>query len=336
MPQVALQATGNDPVNAVDEDGGAPEIWGKKQNERGNFEYQWFNGNTVPEGWTSVGNFAADIHCTNGRYATLHDGGRVTWSDHSSQVIQTRYAVADPALFKTPAAPIPRSHYFFDPAPAEGQPVALSSPASQYFFDMRVNRNSWNSQGLFTAITPASMVQRHFAHHPDDIGGGWMYSAVQSAHNFNTAVKEGNWVDAIANGGNFVVALAPPLAYSGMGRGNAGMGLTNPIPNRLARVIPANINSSTLGAPGAADVFVTAAEDIRGLNANQIARRLSIPNSISGFRVIEFNTPRSGLASPINRTNPGFVGFGRTAGGAREFVLPNQSIPNGSKIRIVL
>ncbi len=81
-------------------------------------------------------------------------------------------------------------------------------------------------------------------------------------------------------------------------------------------------------------MFVTAADDIAGLNANQIAERLTIPNSSSGFTIIEFNTPHMGLSSPINRTNPGFVGFGRTAGGAREFTLPNQLIPDGSTIRI--
>jgi len=110
--------------------------------------------------------------------------------------------------------------------------------------------------------------------------------------------------------------------------------VTNPVPTRLARVIPASVSSKTLGAPGAADVFVTAADDIAGLNANQIAERLTIPNSSSGFTIIEFNTPHMGLSSPINRTNPGFVGFGRTAGGAREFTLPNQLIPDGSTIRI--
>jgi len=36
----------------------------------------------------------------------------------------------------------------------------------------------------------------------------------------------------------------------------------NPVPNRLARVVPADIKNTTLGAPGAADVFVTAARDI--------------------------------------------------------------------------
>ena len=41
--------------------------------------------------------------------------------------------------------------------------------------------------------------------------------------------------------------------------------------------------------------------------------------------VIEFDTP-VGLASPIGRTNAGFIGGGVTKGGAREFVVPNFSI----------
>ena len=98
-------------------------------------------------------------------------------------------------------------------------------------------------------------------------------------------------------------------------------------------MIPGNSKPSTLGRPGSGDVFVTAADDIAGLNPAQIAERLTIPRS-KNFTVIEFNTP-SGLASSINRTNPGFVGGGRTAGGAREFVLPNGPIPEDPLIRAV-
>jgi hypothetical protein len=86
-------------------------------------------------------------------------------------------------------------------------------------------------------------------------------------------------------------------------------------------------STKTLGIPGVADVFVTAADDIAGLNASQIANKLIIPNRTSDFRIIEFNVPRLGLSSPINHTNSGFVGFGRTAGVAREFAIPNQLIP---------
>jgi hypothetical protein len=89
-----------------------------------------------------------------------------------------------------------------------------------------------------------------------------------------------------------------------------------------------------VGAPSASDVFVTAASDIQGLSAKEIAKTLTIPNSPSGFQIFEFNTP-TGIASPINRTNPGFVGRGRTAGGAREFVIPNQEIPKDAVRRVV-
>ncbi|HZN02225.1 MAG TPA: polymorphic toxin type 10 domain-containing protein [Candidatus Polarisedimenticolia bacterium] len=52
------------------------------------------------------------------------------------------------------------------------------------------------------------------------------------------------------------------------------------------------------------------------------------------FTVIEFATPSMGLASPIFRKSPGFVGGGLTSGGAREFVLPNGPIPADALIRV--
>ena len=110
--------------------------------------------------------------------------------------------------------------------------------------------------------------------------------------------------------------------------------VTNLIPSRLARVIPGNIKPTTLGRPGANDVFVTAADDIAGLNPAQLAERLAIPQSRT-FTVLEFDTPASGLASPVFRNNPGFVGGGRTAGGAREFVLPNGPVPQDAVRRLV-
>jgi hypothetical protein len=110
--------------------------------------------------------------------------------------------------------------------------------------------------------------------------------------------------------------------------------VTNPVPSTLARVIPGEGNFTDLGLQPAKDVFVTAAEDIGGMNAGQISTRLTIPSSET-FTVIEFPTPSAGIATPINRTNPGFVGFGRTAGGAREFVIPNGPVPANATIRIV-
>lgn len=127
------------------------------------------------------------------------------------------------------------------------------------------------------------------------------------------------------------------LVGEGLLRGALGVGSTipNPVPTTLARVIPEGIPATTLGRPGTADVFVTAAEDISGMNSAQIAQRLGIPQSSTGFKVIEFPTPQTGLASPVFRTEAGFVVGGRTAGGAREFVIPNQAIPTGATIRTV-
>jgi hypothetical protein len=79
---------------------------------------------------------------------------------------------------------------------------------------------------------------------------------------------------------------------------------------------------------------VTAAEDIAGLNSAQIAQRLTIREA-DEFTVIRFRTPSTGLATPINRSDPGFVGRGRTAGNAREFVIPNGPIPSDAKIEVI-
>jgi len=102
------------------------------------------------------------------------------------------------------------------------------------------------------------------------------------------------------------------------------------IPSRLARVTDADVaGSPTLGAPGSTSVFVTPAEDLEGIETSEgIAQRLTLVDDAGKlqegpFAVTTFDTPEEGLASPVFRTNPGFVQGGFTAGGAREFVLPN-------------
>ncbi|MCH9692101.1 MAG: hypothetical protein K0U59_08595, partial [Gammaproteobacteria bacterium] len=110
-------------------------------------------------------------------------------------------------------------------------------------------------------------------------------------------------------------------------------GAANPVPSKLARVVPGNVNPKTLGKTD--DVFVTDASALKGLNSKQIADKLTIPQSSTGFKVIEFPSSNvSGIASPINRTNPGFIQGGRTAGGAPEFVIPNGPIPAGATTRV--
>ena len=116
--------------------------------------------------------------------------------------------------------------------------------------------------------------------------------------------------------------------------GRAASEIANPVPGMLARAIPGRGPFPTLGLQGAEDVMVTAADDIGGMSATQLAPRLGIPKS-NVFTVIEFPPPSVGLASPINRANPLFRGFGRTSGDAREFVVPNGPIPANATIRIV-
>ncbi|MGQ0622455.1 MAG: polymorphic toxin type 10 domain-containing protein [Panacagrimonas sp.] len=110
--------------------------------------------------------------------------------------------------------------------------------------------------------------------------------------------------------------------------------IANAVPQALVRAVPGRGPFPTLGPPVRSDVFVTAADDVAGLSATQIAPRLGIPASDT-FTIFRFPTPQSGLASPINRPDPGFVGFGRTSGGAREFVLPNGPIPPNATIQVV-
>ena len=153
----------------------------------------------------------------------------------------------------------------------------------------------------------------------------------------NTAIG-----DRMTEGVVLDTLMAPGTAMAGgaiskaVSRITGSAAVANPVPSTLARAIPIEGKlPPTLGRAGNADVFVTAASDISGMNASQIATRLTIDPSPTGFYVIEFPTPSTGLATPILRNNPGFIGGGLTSGGAREFVIPNQPIPQGATIRIV-
>jgi hypothetical protein len=132
-----------------------------------------------------------------------------------------------------------------------------------------------------------------------------------------------------------IIANQAATRVGGLAGGlNNGVVITNPVPATLARVFPGEATYPTLGPPGRADVFVTNPAAIRGLTPAQISDRLTIPPSAS-FTVVEFPSPSQGIASPVFRTDPGFVGGGRTAGGAPEFVIPNGPIPAGATTTIV-
>ncbi len=138
------------------------------------------------------------------------------------------------------------------------------------------------------------------------------------------------------------VGLVTPLSGASLrGLGRVGKffrrssgAATNPVPETFARVIGGVDEVTTLGQAGKADVFVTAADDIAGItDPVQLANRLGIDPSDS-FTIIEFSSSGvDGIASPILRQNPGFVGGGLTSGGAREFVIPNGPLPSGAIIR---
>lgn len=118
--------------------------------------------------------------------------------------------------------------------------------------------------------------------------------------------------------------------------------IKNTVPNRLSRVIDLEHSSS-----GLLDVkprtFVTAAEDISGLNsANDVAKKLTLTNKDGSlrqgpFKIIEFDTPSQGIASPIDVSkegyNSGFKGYGETKGGAREFTIPNSRVDDLKNVK---
>lgn len=132
----------------------------------------------------------------------------------------------------------------------------------------------------------------------------------------------------------FTEGLVGPRGRPGTGASTELPDASSEIPARLARVVPGEGPWPTLGPPDNVDVFVTAADDIVGLDALELSRRLGIPES-SSFTVIEFAAPVEGVASPILRSDPGFVGGGVTSGGAREFVVPNGPVPPDATVRLV-
>lgn len=114
----------------------------------------------------------------------------------------------------------------------------------------------------------------------------------------------------------------------------AAKGVTNVIPSTFARVLEGDVTATKLGKASASDVFVTAADDIAGLSAAQLGTRLGIPGSLK-FTIYEFPASMEGIASPILRTNPGFIEGGLTSGGAREFIIPNMNIPASATRTVV-
>lgn len=117
------------------------------------------------------------------------------------------------------------------------------------------------------------------------------------------------------------------------------MPITNPIPDRLARVVDADVlRLVRLGRPTAEDVFVTAAEDLAGYDtpaalAGRLGIRVQPAFYLITFRISEIE---GHVASPVFREESQcFVGAGRTRGGAREFIIRNQLLPQNATVEIV-
>jgi len=152
-----------------------------------------------------------------------------------------------------------------------------------------------------------------------------------------SAASNGDYLTAVLLAGATTCEVAKPCAaVAGPLKGlvRAAKSVDSHVPREVARVVAGNRKLATLGRPDAEDVFVVDADDIRGMNASQLAERLTIPDS-DVFTVIRFPTPEAGLASPVFRSNPGFVPGGRTRGGAREYVIPNGPIPANANIDVV-
>ncbi len=182
--------------------------------------------------------------------------------------------------------------------------------------------NSFNSTGIATPI-PGNA----FAGAGCGIAGICLGDSVEDAADIGAAER------VVGKNAMLAATVVGMIVGPGKAKGLIGS-VANPVPKTLARVVPGNINPKTLGTTS--DVFVTDAKVLRGLNASQIAEKLTIPQSVSGFKIIEFSSKGiSGIASPLNRSNLGFISGGKTAGGAPEFVIPNGPIPTGSTWRVV-
>ncbi len=99
------------------------------------------------------------------------------------------------------------------------------------------------------------------------------------------------------------------------------------VPERVARDIEAGLKDVYLAKPGDPDVFITAAEDLaRYRTQASVERRLTLPAGQRAVVTFKYDVEAGGIASPIFRHYPEFVGGGRTLGGAREWVIPNRPL----------
>lgn len=253
-------------------------------------------------------------------------------ADAAGQESLTSYQFSfnNPIRYNDPLGDCPTCDPYFNAGFLKGAFNAVKSTVTSTL-DLLSLANNPAAQ-VNAAVSTVSTVQA-IADNPGAVVDAVVDGVTETA---NTLVNGTSFQQGELIGAGAVAVAGSILGDKGVSKLKTVSKITNAIPDKVARVISKDdvASPATLGRPGADDVFVTDPADIKGLDSKGIADKLTIPESQSGFHVIEFNTP-SGIASPVNRTNPGFVGRGRTAGGAKEFVVPNQKIPKDAKKKII-
>lgn len=132
------------------------------------------------------------------------------------------------------------------------------------------------------------------------------------------------------------------------GVGNEGtwnvLGNALPTNRRFATVMPRKFAEQLANGEGklsgGMEAWITAADDLNGITTVEgAAKRLTLVDEVGNFRlqgdaVVEFEfKDTSGIASPYSRSNPGFINGGKTAGGAREWLIPSDTNIINIKIR---
>jgi len=96
------------------------------------------------------------------------------------------------------------------------------------------------------------------------------------------------------------------------------------VPKWVAELIETGDRSIRLAPPKDSDVFITAAKDLSHYRTQSgVERRLTLSPGRRAVVTFDYDLATGSIASPILRDNPGFAGRGLTAGGAREWVIPN-------------
>ncbi len=120
-------------------------------------------------------------------------------------------------------------------------------------------------------------------------------------------------------------------------KGTSKVGLNNSFPEngRYSSVMPKEyadaLKNGNGKLSGGTEAWITASDDLAGINTVEgVANRLTLIDDAGNLRlhgdaVVQFSIDdMTGIASPYNRTNAGFINGGRTGGGAREWLVQSD------------